>query len=52
MSDELFRDKGSKRRIAQIHWKASELASLVLVGLGVTALSIAVAVWMMSHPID
>ena len=52
MSEELFLDKGSKRRVDRIHWKVFEVVSLIALGLGLTALSVFTALWMMSHPVD
>ena len=52
MSEELFLDKGSKRRVRRIRWKMDELTSVFLLGLGIAALILATAFWMMDHPID
>jgi hypothetical protein len=52
MQEEVYLDKGSKRRIRSISWKRSEIASAVLFAAGAIALSIATAVWVMTHSFD
>ena len=52
MPEEVYLDKGSKRRIRSIRWRHSEILSAILRAVGATALSIAVAVWMMTHSFD
>jgi hypothetical protein len=52
MSRAMYFEKGSKRRVRRIRWKSSEVVTALLFGLGVTAFSIYIAIWMMSHPFD
>ena len=52
MSEELFLGKGSKRKVRQIHWRVSEVTSLVLLSLGMIALSVGTTVWLMYHPME
>jgi hypothetical protein len=52
MSGEVYRDRGSKRRIRIIRWKRSEVLSAILIAVGAIGLCIAVTVWMMTHPFD
>jgi hypothetical protein len=52
MSEEVYLDKGSKRRIRKIHWKPYEILSAILFAVVAAVLSIAAALWMMTHDID
>jgi len=52
MSRAIYFDKGSKRRIRLIRWKRFELATAILFALGLTAFSVYLALWMISHPFD
>jgi uncharacterized membrane protein len=48
----MYFDRGSKRRVQRIRWKAFEVVTALLFALGLTAFSICIALWMMSHPFD
>jgi hypothetical protein len=52
MQEEVYLDRGSKRRIRNICWKRSEIMSAILFGAAAIALSIATAVWVMTHSFD
>jgi hypothetical protein len=52
MPEEVYLDKGSKRRIRSIRWRRSEIFSAILLAVGAAVLSIGVAVWMMTHSFD
>ena len=52
MSRAMYFDRGSKRRVQQIRWKAFEVVTAILFALGVTAFSVYIALWMVSHPFD
>jgi hypothetical protein len=52
MSRAMYFDRGSKRRVQQIRWKVFEVATAILFALGVTAFSVYIALWMVSHPFD
>jgi hypothetical protein len=52
MQEEVYLEKGSKRRIRRICWKRSEIVSAVLFAVGAIALSIATTVWVMTHSFD
>jgi hypothetical protein len=52
MQEEVYLEKGSKRRIRRICWKRSEIMSVILFAVGAIALSIATAVWVMNHSFD
>lgn len=48
----IYLDRGSKRRIRQIRWKALEIFSLVALFFGVFVLSLLFAIWMVSNHMD
>ncbi|HET6216731.1 MAG TPA: hypothetical protein VFE27_06895 [Acidobacteriaceae bacterium] len=52
MSEEVYFDKGSKRRIRRIRWKRSEILSAIALAVTAIGLSIAATVWVMTHPFD
>ena len=52
MARAMYFDRGSKRRVRRIRWKPSEVATAILFAMGVTALSIYGAVWMITHSFD
>jgi hypothetical protein len=52
MSEEVFLDKGSKRRVQDIRWKRYEILTAILFGVVAAVLSIAAALWMMTHDFD
>jgi hypothetical protein len=52
MQEEVYLEKGSKRRIRRIYWKRSEIMSVILFAVVAIALSIATAVWVMTHSFD
>jgi len=52
MQEEVYLQKGSKRRIRRICWKRSEIVSVILFAVGAIALSIATTVWVMTHSFD
>ena len=52
MSRAMYFDRGSKRRVGRIRWKRFDVVTAILFALGMTAFSIYVALWMMSHPFD
>jgi hypothetical protein len=49
MSRVITFDKGSKRRLKQIRWKVSEIASAVFLSLILSVLGLMFAVWEISH---
>ena len=52
MSEEVFLGKGSKRRVRNIRWKHYEILTAILFAVVAAALSIAAALWMMTHDFD
>jgi hypothetical protein len=52
MSEQVYLDKGSKRRIRKIYWKRYEILSAIMFAATAAAVTIAVAVWMMTHDFD
>jgi hypothetical protein len=49
MSRVITFDKGSKRHLRRIRWKAGEIAGAVLLTLIVSLLGLSLAVWEASH---
>jgi hypothetical protein len=49
MSRVITFDKGSKRRLKRIRWKAGEIVGAVLLSLIVSLLGLSLAVWEASH---
>jgi hypothetical protein len=52
MSEQVYLDKGSKRRIRKIYWKRHEILSAILFAASAAAVTIGAAIWMMTHDID
>jgi hypothetical protein len=52
MARAMYFDRGSKRRVQRIRWRPTEVVTAFLFGLGMTAFSIYIALWMMSHSFD
>jgi hypothetical protein len=52
MSEGVYLDKGSKRKMRKIYWKRYEILSAILFAASAAAVTIAVAIWMMTHDFD
>jgi hypothetical protein len=52
MADVPFWDRGSKRRIARIHWKRWEVVHAVILALLAIAFSLWVGFWIATHSFD
>jgi hypothetical protein len=48
----LGQDKGSKRRVRQIHWTRGEMVTAVLLLLVLAMEAVMVTLWLMGHSFD